>query len=67
MVLEMNRILNGLKKYFMDWRNWLTHSLVGILLLLIAIFAPVNVYIKIAFIACVIGFNVIRMKYFSNK
>lgn len=63
----MNRILDGIKKYFMDWRNWLTHSLVGILLLAIAIFAPVNIYLKIVFIACVIGFNVLRMKYFANK
>jgi len=61
----MNKILNGLKKYFMDWRNWFTHSLVGILLLAIAIFAPVSVYIKIVFIVCVIGFNVVRMKYFT--
>jgi hypothetical protein len=62
----MNKIINGIKNYFLDWRNWITHSLVGILLLAIAIFAPVSIYLKIVFIICVVGFNVLRMKYFSK-
>lgn len=62
----MNKIIMGIKNYFLDWRNWLTHSLVGILLLAIAIFAPVNIYLKLMFIICVVGFNVFRMKYFSK-
>ncbi|MDO5851414.1 MAG: hypothetical protein Q4Q23_02910 [Methanobacteriaceae archaeon] len=59
------KIAKGLKIYLTDWKNLLTHSLVGILLLVIAIFAPVNIYFKILFLLCVIGFNIIRMKYFK--
>lgn len=62
----MNKLFNGIKDYLSDWRNWLTHSIVGILLLIIAIFAPVNVYLKLIFIIGVISFNVIRMKYYSD-
>ena len=61
----MSKILSGLKAYFMDWKNWLTHGLIGVILLLIALFAPVPIYVRVIFIIAVIGFNLIRMKYFS--
>ncbi len=59
----MNRLFNGLKAYFSDWKNWLTHSIVGILILAIALFAPVDTYIRLIFVGAVITFNVLRMKY----
>ncbi len=58
----MNRITNGLKTYLTDWKNLLTHSIVGVVILLIAFFAPVTPYIRIAFGGVVVAFNVIRMK-----
>lgn len=61
------KIINGLKKYLTDWKNLLTHSLVGVILLLIALFAPVAPWIRILFLILVVVFNVIRMKYFSKK
>jgi hypothetical protein len=61
----MNRVIQGLKTYLTDWRNLLTHTLVGVAILLIALFAPVSPYIRLAFVAVVIAFNVIRMKYWS--
>jgi hypothetical protein len=62
----MNRVFNGLKAYLSDWKNWLTHSLVGILILAIALFAPVDIYLRIVFVGAVITFNVVRMKYFNQ-
>ncbi len=59
----MNRIIKGLKAYLTDWKNLLTHSIVGVAILLIAFFAPVSPYIRIAFVGVVVTFNVIRMKY----
>lgn len=61
------KIINGLKKYLTDWKNLLTHTLVGVILLLIALFAPVAPWIRILFLILVVVFNVIRMKYFSKK
>lgn len=60
---EMIRILVGIKKYLSDWKNWLTHTIVGILILLIAIFTPVNPYLRLGFVVAVVGFNVVRMRY----
>jgi hypothetical protein len=59
----MNRVIKGLRTYLTDWKNLLTHSIVGVAILLIAIFAPVSPYIRIAFVGVVVAFNVIRMRY----
>lgn len=62
-VKNVNRIVKGLKTYLTDWKNLLTHSIVGVAILLIALFAPVSPYIRIAFVGVVVVFNVIRMRY----
>ncbi len=59
----MNRVIKGLRAYLTDWKNLLTHSIVGVVILLIALFAPVSPYIRIAFVGVVVAFNVIRMRY----
>lgn len=61
----MNRIIKGLKKYLTDWKNLLTHSIVGVVILAVALFAPVSPYIRMAFVGVVVLFNVVRMKYTS--
>lgn len=59
------KIFEGLKKYLTDWKNLLAHTIVGVILLLIAIFAPVPWAIRVLFLVLVVAFNVIRMKYFK--
>lgn len=59
----MNRIIKGIKSYLTDWKNLLTHTIVGIIILAIALFAPVSPYLRLAFVVAVVVFNVIRMKY----
>jgi len=59
----MKRLLHGVKAYLSDWRNWLMHTLVGILIIVIALFAPVSIYLRLTFVVVVVGFNVWRMKY----
>ncbi len=52
----------GLKAYLSDWKNLLGHGLVGVLFVVAAIWVPVKLWIKLIVIACLIGFNVWRMK-----
>lgn len=61
----MNRIFKGIKAYLSDWKNWLVHSIVGVILLLFLLFAPLDPYIRLAVLGGVIVFNVFRMKYFG--
>ncbi|MGB8232410.1 MAG: hypothetical protein WCE60_00310 [Methanobacterium sp.] len=59
----MRRILNGVKAYLSDWKNLLMHSIVGILIVIIALFAPISPYLRLGFVILVVGFNVLRMRY----
>ena len=60
-------VWNALKAYLTDWRNLLGHALLGVVFVVIAVWAPVNLWIKLAVIACLIAFNVLRMRNRSKK
>lgn len=55
------RIGKGLKAYLTDWKNLLGHALIGIILVVFTIWAPVPGWIRILVLLAVIGFNVWRM------
>ena len=57
---------HGLKAYLTDWKNLLGHSLLGVGFLVLAIWAPINGWVKLAVVACLIGFNIWRMKRKKN-
>lgn len=59
---HMNKFFASIWAYLKDWKNLLVHSLVGIGLLLLAIYLPVHVYLKITIFILVIIFNVFRMR-----
>ncbi|MCF0137197.1 MAG: hypothetical protein HUJ66_02405 [Oscillospiraceae bacterium] len=56
------RILKGLKNYLTDWKNLLGHALVGIFLLVFAIWAPIPGWARILVLLAIITFNVWRMR-----
>ncbi|MEI7595276.1 MAG: hypothetical protein WCK02_05965 [Bacteroidota bacterium] len=56
------KILKWLWTYLKDWKNILAHSIVGVLILLIAFFLPVKPIYRIGILVLVVAFNVIRMK-----
>lgn len=55
-------IWHGLKTYLGNWRNLLGHALLGIVFVVAAIWAPVPLWIKLTVIACLIAFNIVRMR-----
>lgn len=63
----MGSVFRGAKAYLSDWRNWVTHGLVGLGFLALAIWAPVDWRIKLVVIAIVVTFNVIRMRRAAAK
>ena len=63
----MGKAWKGIVLYLKDWRNWLTHSLIGIGILLVAFFMPVKPIYRILLIVVVVGFNVTRMKLSDKK
>ena len=61
------RIWSGLKAYLTDWRNLLGHALLGVFFVVIAVWAPINIWLKLAIIACLITLNILRMRLKSKK
>lgn len=57
------KVLKFILLYLKDWRNWLSHSIVGILILLVAFYLPVNMYWRILFLIIVISINILRMQH----
>lgn len=62
----MNKIFYDIIACLKDWRNWLSHGLMGIGLLILALWVPVALWIKLIFIACLILLNLRRMRLASN-
>ena len=60
-------IWRGLKSYLTDWRNLLGHALLGVVFVVIAVWAPINIWLKLAIIACLISLNVLRMRLKAKK
>ncbi len=61
------RIWGGLKAYLTDWRNLLGHALLGVSFVVIAVWAPINLWLKLGIIACLIGLNILRMRLKAKK
>ena len=55
--------LNSIWNYLKDWKNLLAHTLIGIGILLIAFFIPVNPFYRVLLLAAVVTFNLIRMNH----
>jgi len=56
------RIWTGLKAYLTDWRNLLGHALLGVVFVVVAVWAPITLWLKLLIIAALITFNVLRMR-----
>lgn len=56
------KILKFIWAYLKDWKNWLMHSIIGVLILLIAFYLPVKPIYRIIILVLVVTFNVIRMR-----
>ena len=47
--------------YLKDWKNWLTHSIIGVLILFVAFYLPVEPIYRVIILAIVVTFNILRM------
>ena len=61
------KALHALWNYLKDWKNLLTHSLIGVGILLVAFYLPVKPIYRILFFVAVVIFNVVRMKLEKKK
>jgi len=62
-----NNIWSGLKSYLTDWRNLLGHALLGVVFVVVAVWAPITLWLKLIIIALLITLNVLRMRNKNKK
>ncbi|MPM17798.1 hypothetical protein SDC9_64197 [bioreactor metagenome] len=66
-VTALKKIGSGLKAYLTDWKNLLGHALLGVFFVVIAVWAPINLWLKLGIIACLICLNILRMRLKAKK
>lgn len=58
----MKKIATAILNYLKDWKNLLFHAITGVLILIVAIYLPVSIYIRIGILILVVFFNIFRKK-----
>ena len=61
------KVLVFIWNYLKDWRNWVSHTIIGITILLVAFYLPVRPIYRILVLIVVVSFNIIRMRLAKNK
>lgn len=56
------KALKFIFQYLKDWKNWLSHTIVGILILLFAFYFPVKPLYRVIILIIVITLNTLRMR-----
>jgi hypothetical protein len=57
------KILKAIWAYLKDWRNLLTHGLIGVAIVVVALVIPVAPIYRVGILVLVVGFNLIRMNH----
>lgn len=57
------KVLKAIWNYLKDWKNLLTHGLIGVAIVLVALVIPVPPIYRILFLVVVVGFNLVRMNH----
>ncbi len=63
----MKKVLESILAYLKDWRNWLSHGLVGVGILAVGLLLPVKPIYRIIILILIIAFNITRMKLSKKK
>jgi hypothetical protein len=58
----IGNIARGLKAYLTDWKNLVSHGIVGIALVALPALLPLPLHARIAVFVAIIALNALRMK-----
>ena len=63
----MGKIIRGILSYLTNWKNLLTHALIGVGILAAALLLPVKPAARICILVAVVALNIVRMKLEKRK
>ena len=64
---NMKKIIIAIHDYLNDWKNLLVHAITGVIIILVALYLPVSIYVRIGILILVVLFNIFRKKIKFNK
>ena len=56
------KILKWIWIYLKDWKNILTHTIIGLLILFTAFYLPIDIFYRIGILVLIVVFNIWRMR-----
>lgn len=63
----MPKVLNAVWNYLKDWKNLLSHAIVGVLILAIGLALPILPIYRLGILVLIVGLNVLRMRLTEKK
>ena len=63
----MKKVLESIMNYLKDWRNLLSHAIVGVLLVVIGLALPIPAIYRVLVLFVIIGLNILRMRWNNKK
>jgi len=63
----MIQIFRNILAYLKDWKNLLSHTIIGILILILALYLPIKPIYRIIALIIIIFLNITRMKFSKNN
>jgi hypothetical protein len=62
-MIGVSRLIASLVEYLSDWKNLLAHALIGVGILVVALWLPVSATLRALILVVVIVANIFRMRY----
>ena len=63
----MKKVLEALWNYLKDWKNLLSHAIVGVLILVVGLTLPIPPVYRIGILLLIVALNLFRMQLSKKK
>lgn len=63
----MKKVFEAIWNYLKDWKNLLSHAIIGILILVVGLALPILPIYRIGILLFVVALNIFRMRLSENK
>ena len=63
----MKKIFVAVLNYLKDWKNLLSHTIVGVLLIVVGLALPIQPVYRIAILLLLVGLNILRKRLTEKK
>ena len=63
----MKKVIEAVWNYLKDWKNLLSHAIVGVLIVVVGLTLPIHPVYRIGILFLIVALNIIRMRLTKKK